>query len=125
MHTVVLEFPASLDFVRMARLVSSSLGAQLSFTVDEIDDLCIAVDELCSMLIGASIDSACALTIRFRLDANRLQLEASVPACTPGLQLAMSELSALIVHAAVDDHDFWRDADRVVGRITKQSATRA
>ncbi len=48
---VDLTVPASSAHLRILRLVSSSLGASLGLDVDQLDDLRIAVDELCSLLI--------------------------------------------------------------------------
>lgn len=38
-------------YLRLARLSASSLAADLDFGVDEIDDLRLAVDELCAVLL--------------------------------------------------------------------------
>ncbi len=46
-----LSVPALSEHLRTLRLVSSSLAAGLGLDVDQLDDLRIAIDELCSMLI--------------------------------------------------------------------------
>jgi len=48
---VDLTVPASSEHLRILRLVASSLAASLGLDVDQLDDLRIAVDELCSLLI--------------------------------------------------------------------------
>ncbi len=48
---VDLIVPALSEHLRILRLVSSSLAASLGLDVDRLDDLRIAVDELCSVLI--------------------------------------------------------------------------
>jgi len=48
---VDIRLPASSEHLRVLRLVSSSLAASLGLDVDQLDDLRIAVDELCSLLI--------------------------------------------------------------------------
>ena len=48
---VDLTVPATSEHLRVLRLVSASLAASIGLDVDRLDDLRIAVDELCSLLI--------------------------------------------------------------------------
>lgn len=48
---VELTVPASSEHLRVLRLVSSALATSVGLDVDRLDDLRIAVDELCSLLI--------------------------------------------------------------------------
>ncbi len=50
--TVMLTFDADPSNIRLARLVASGLMVERRFTVDEIEDLRIAVDEVCSVLVA-------------------------------------------------------------------------
>ncbi len=52
MDEVSIEIPASPVYVGVVRLVASGLASRLDFTWDDIEDLKIAVDELCSYLTG-------------------------------------------------------------------------
>jgi len=47
---VRLELPVESQYIRVARLVASGLGASAGLDVDAVDDLRIAVDELCAAL---------------------------------------------------------------------------
>ena len=47
---VRLELPVDSQYIRVARLVASGLGATAGLDVDGVDDLRIAVDELCAAL---------------------------------------------------------------------------
>jgi hypothetical protein len=44
---VELTFPASVDLVVLARFTAATVAARAGFDVDEIEDLRLAVDELC------------------------------------------------------------------------------
>ena len=44
--------PAAPPFVRLVRLAAADVASRLGFSIDEIDDLRIAVDELCFTLTG-------------------------------------------------------------------------
>jgi hypothetical protein len=52
---VVLTLPCRSAFVRLARLNAAGLAADLSFSVDEIEDLRIAVDELFFLVTDRSV----------------------------------------------------------------------
>lgn len=49
---VRLEVPASPEFLRVARMMAAGVASRLGFTLDEVDDLRIAIDELCFALVG-------------------------------------------------------------------------
>ena len=51
---VHLAVPALSEHLRILRLVSASLAAGVGFDIDRLDDLRIAVDELCSLLIESA-----------------------------------------------------------------------
>jgi len=48
---VEISVPASSAYVATLRLTASSLAGQADLTVDEIDDLALAVDEACALLL--------------------------------------------------------------------------
>ena len=45
--------PATPEFVRLARVTAAGLASRLGFTFDDVDDLRLAIDELCFGLIGS------------------------------------------------------------------------
>jgi len=49
---VRLEVPASPEFLRVARMMAAGVASRLGFTLEEVDDLRIAIDELCFCLVG-------------------------------------------------------------------------
>jgi hypothetical protein len=49
---VRLAVPAAPHFVRLARLAAADVATRAGFSLDEIDDLRMAVDELCFALTG-------------------------------------------------------------------------
>jgi serine/threonine-protein kinase RsbW len=46
-EVVELSFPASVDLVVLARFTAATVAARAGFDIDEIEDLRLAVDELC------------------------------------------------------------------------------
>lgn len=82
---VVLTLPASSAYLSVLRTATAGLAARLQFTLDEIEDLRIAVDEACAMLLvgGESIDTE--LNCRFVLATDQITVTVSVPAASPVL----------------------------------------
>jgi serine/threonine-protein kinase RsbW len=49
---VRLAVPAQPEYLRMTRLLAAGVASRVGFTLDEVDDLRIAIDELCFSLVG-------------------------------------------------------------------------
>ena len=116
---VQLVMPADPEFLRLARVTAMGLASRLSFTIDEIDDLRIAIDELVFGLIGTKGRPG-RVTMHYRLLAEGLEVRGSgqfdddTP--TPGL----TELSELILDAVTDEHELERDAAAPRFRLLKR-----
>jgi hypothetical protein len=108
---VRLSMPADPQLLRVARLTAAGLAGRLGFSFDEIEDVKIAVDELCFALVGSKgRDGTLALT--YRLAADRLDIDGEGSfADGDRSDPAPSELSAQILAAVVDEHDLHRDGD--------------
>jgi serine/threonine-protein kinase RsbW len=77
---IELTVPAASGYLAVVRTATAGLAARLSFTLDEIEDLRIAVDEACVMLLGlpGPPDPAEAtLTCRFRVSPEALAVTVS------------------------------------------------
>jgi serine/threonine-protein kinase RsbW len=48
---VVLTVPASTSYIATVRLTSASLAARCDLTIDEIDDVRLVIDEVCTLLL--------------------------------------------------------------------------
>jgi hypothetical protein len=55
---VEIRLPADSAFLSVLRTATAGLAARLDFTLDEIEDLRIAVDEACAMLLPYAIETA-------------------------------------------------------------------
>jgi hypothetical protein len=74
---VVLILPPDTRMARVARLTASALGAFASFTVDDIDDLRIGVDELVVTLIEAGKGGP--LQLRLELSEDLVRVTGETP----------------------------------------------
>jgi serine/threonine-protein kinase RsbW len=76
---VELRVPADARFVAILRSLTAGLAARCDLTLDEIEDLRLAVDEACALLLPhAGPDTS--MTTRFALHTDYLELSISVPA---------------------------------------------
>jgi len=78
-NDVELRVPADATFVAVLRSLTAGLAARCDLTLDEIEDLRLAVDEACALLLPlAGPDTS--MTTRFALHPDHLDLSISVPA---------------------------------------------
>jgi serine/threonine-protein kinase RsbW len=81
--TVELTVPADPAYVAVLRAVTASLAARHDLTLDEIDDLRIAVDEACALLLPHA-RPASALSAGFGEAGDSLQITVSVALADDG-----------------------------------------
>lgn len=74
---VEVRVPADVAYVATLRLTAASLAARCDLTVDDIEDLRLAVDEACALLLPHA-QGRTELDARFELFAGRLQVTATV-----------------------------------------------
>ena len=107
---VQLRLPADGAYLSVLRTATAGLAARLDFTLDEIEDLRIAVDEACAMLLPDAVEGG-DLTCLFTLTENALVVSVSVPTTDGRLPsrdtFAWTVLNALAgeVDAAADEND--------------------
>jgi len=75
---VEVRIPAVGAYLSVLRTATAGLAARLDFTLDEIEDLRIAVDESCAMLLQKAVDGT-SLTCRFDLEGSALAITVSAP----------------------------------------------
>ena len=119
---VRLTMPATPQLLRVARLTAAALASRLGFSFDEIEDVKIAVDELCFALVGSRGRDG-TLTITYRLSDSQLEIAGDGEFALNGGQApAPSELSAQILAAVVDEHELTREGDAMRFRLVKRRA---
>ena len=97
-----MEVPASAAYFRVARMVAAGVGSRLGFTLDELDDLRIAVDELCAVVMGEHTDGTLRLRYQLEDDAMTVEGEAEFPDAS-GSAPELSPVSEMILGAVVDE----------------------
>ena len=111
--------PARPDLLRVARLTAAGLANRVGFNIDEVEDVKIALDELCFSLVGDSPGTG-TIDLRFVLEPGALIIEGAGPANGSDVRDAeTTEFSALILAAVVDEHEITRDGEAVRFRLVK------
>lgn len=108
---VILVVPAKPEMWAIVRMTASALATRLDFSFEEVEDLRLAVTELCgSCAVDAEPSAQC--ECRFELFDSCLQLHCRVspigPADTEQEEfrlLSTLELSSQILRATVDSHE--------------------
>ena len=75
---VELRLPAEGAYATVVRTTAAGLAARLDFTIDDIEDLRIAVDEACAMLLVQAVPGA-DLECTFELTERDLVVQVAVP----------------------------------------------
>jgi serine/threonine-protein kinase RsbW len=95
---VTVRMPADGAYLSVLRTATAGLAARLDFTLDDIEDLRIAVDEACAMLLSQAIPGS-NLECTFTLSADDMTITVAVPSLNPrppsGDTFAWTVLSAL------------------------------
>jgi serine/threonine-protein kinase RsbW len=94
--------PLRTRYASTIRMIAASLGAEAGFTVDEIDDVRLALDEVFSMLAERHVGQR--VRTRFRLDDT--QLIAVLTLESGPIDVEPDELAANILRSVVDHYSF-------------------
>lgn len=117
-----LRIPCDPRMLRLARVTAASMAADLPFTVQDIEDLRVAVDELAAAIIeGCDVDGE--LTISFASDEDSLTVRGRVVGAgsVPDLHPVAVDLLSMLA----DDHELSTDGEDRVFRFTKQTSALA
>lgn len=117
---VRLEVPAAPEYLRISRIMAAGVASRVGFTLDEVEDLRIAIDEVCFSLVGPRGRSG-TITLRYVLAPDSLSVE-GVGRFTDGLsnEPIVSALSTQILAAVVDECELTAGDEGPMFRLVKQ-----
>ena len=110
---ITLSLPARPAYARVARLTVTGLASRVGFTYDEIEDLRIAIGEVCSLLLPGPDGR---LTFRCRVGTDAVSVHASRE--PRGEPIEVGDLSRQILLAVIDELELDPDAGTV--RVAKR-----
>ncbi|HEU5334071.1 MAG TPA: hypothetical protein VFU73_14930 [Actinocrinis sp.] len=108
--------PAQGAYLSLLRTATAGLAARLDFTLDEIEDLRIAVDESCAMLLQKATEDS-SLTCRFDLSPDALAITVSAPTLD-GRPPARDTFAWTVLTALAGEVDAVTDEDGLTVAIT-------
>ncbi len=116
---VRLEVPASPEFLRITRIMVAGVASRLGFTLDEVEDLRIAIDELCFALVGKGRTGSVAL--RYEMLDDGLAVEGVGHFTDDGHnQPVLSPMSHQILGAMVDEVELGAGPEGPTFRMVKR-----
>lgn len=116
---VRLTLPATPHLLRVARLTAAGLASRLGFNLDEVEDVKIAVDELCFAMVGSRGREG-NLTLVYHLHDTTLVIEGASDFPEPISGPVTGDLSAQILAALVDDYEMSATDGTMRFRLTKR-----
>jgi serine/threonine-protein kinase RsbW len=118
---VQLKLPAAGAYLSVLRTATAGLASRLDFTIDDIEDLRIAVDEACAMLLAQAVPGA-DLECRFELTADAIDVAVSV-LTLDGEEPSRDTFAWTVLTALAGEVDSSVDADlRVTLTLHKRKA---
>ncbi len=116
---VVLVVPADGSYLAVLRTATAGLAARLQFTLDEIEDLRIAVDEACAILLSVA-PARTEVTSHFEVTDSALSIDVSVPVTGHAALPGGNSFSWQVLTALAGEVSAKTDNGRAAIRLTKR-----
>jgi serine/threonine-protein kinase RsbW len=106
---IELTFPARGDLIVLARLVTSAISARAGFDIEELEDLRLAVGELCLLTLQGHDSRFGDLRLELTVLDDAIGVQCTLEHAAPGGETQPDEdesalLSQQILDALVDEH---------------------
>ncbi len=116
---VRLEVPATPEFLRITRIMVAGVASRIGFTLDDVEDLRIAIDELCFALVGKG--RAGTVALRYEMLDDGLAVEGIGKFTDDGSrQPRLSAMSSQILGVMVDEVHLGTGPDGPTFRMVKR-----
>ena len=121
---VRLVVPARPEFLRLARVTAAGLAGRLGFSYDEIEDLRLAIDELCFGLTGPTGRHG-TVELVYSIAPGSLEVSGQGRFLEDIIPIGLTDLSRVILSALVDEHDLTSGSEGPRFRLVKRRHTDA
>jgi serine/threonine-protein kinase RsbW len=99
---VEVSVPLRTDFIATLRTVAASLGADAGFSIDEIDDLRLAISEIVSSLIDSTTSAEDRIVASFEVGAAGVAV--AIATERGEIDVELDDLAASILESVVDEY---------------------
>lgn len=123
--SVELTVPADPAYVSVLRTVTASLAARRDFTIEEIDDLRIAVDEASALLLPHADKGSLSASFGGADDTLVIEVSVPLPAGQPAPEPDQTSFAWMVLAALADSVTSSADADRLMLTLTKARGARS
>lgn len=113
---VRLDIPAGPRHVVVARVVAASMAADAGWSVDDIDDVRLALDELLGVLVDAGENGA-RVRVEMVVEGDALHVHGTLDGASSAA--SADELSRRIIDAVADDYELGPDSFRLTKAPTR------
>jgi serine/threonine-protein kinase RsbW len=121
-ETVSIKIPASPRYLHVVRLVAAGLAARLEFTLDDIEDLKIAVDELTAYLTGPQGRDG-EMEIRFSVSTEHIEISGEGTFGSPdSMRTELTQMSRMILQTVVDSASLQQSDGHPTFSLVKRKA---
>lgn len=108
MESVELSVPATASHVSLVRSATAAICAQADFTIDDLDDVQLAVDEACALIINDAPQDA-ALTVTWAVSGQEVGIQLTCPSASgqpvPKNTFAWTVMTALVDRVEAEVHE--------------------
>ena len=115
---VEVRVPADVLYVSTLRLAAAVLAARCELTIDDIEDLRLAVDEACALLLP-HVSPGSTLDARFELAYARLEVQVGITS-VDGAQVDRTGFAWTVLGALAAPVEVRHDAGRLTIALTKR-----
>jgi len=122
---VTMTAPAERGSVRLARILAAGVAADAGLSIDDTEDLRVAVSELVALLVDGLDDAHESIVVRFRAGDGQVAVDGERPAVASHLDTTVvDDLALEILRVVVDDHSFEAGASGRRFHLVKRSRVR-
>ncbi|HEY8350730.1 MAG TPA: ATP-binding protein [Clostridiales bacterium] len=118
---ITLSLPCKAEYVSVARLTASGIAYRMGFDIDTVEDIKVAVSEVCSRLINVSRNNSGEYEIFYEINDNKLKVTFSSKIERAGCIFEDDEegLGVAIIKAFMDEVEFCPDNKDYILSMTK------
>jgi hypothetical protein len=121
-RAIRLTAPAEKGSVRLARILAAGVAADAGLSIDDTEDLRIAVSELVSLLVDGLDPHDSSIAVEYTPSPGEVVVEGQRPAVTGHPDTSnVDDLALEILRVVVDDHHFEADVAGRRFRLVKRA----